>query len=176
MWPQTVDAYIQYSMKLTSHGVMVSVSRRWHRSEVCNAEDMTDWRDRPPLWPPEIQRDWKGSCGTLEPVERRDRSQKGITDGWRTRAESEGRSLFRSLALPSSNLLVLCHVIKLLKGQHFLLYITQTLPMAISHSHPLYISFSFIHRFSHTDRWIDKWIDKWMDGWMDGRTDGRTDG
>lgn len=121
-WSQIVDT--QYSMRLSSPAVIVSVSRRWHRSEICK-EGHSCW-GYGCLTGPTAFLTSQDSVG-LERLVRdpgasgaeRERSHKGITDGWRTRAESEGWSLFRSLALPSSNLLVLCHVIKLLKGQTF---------------------------------------------------------
>lgn len=44
----------------------------------------------------------KARAGTLKVVEWREGSHEGITDGWRTRPESEGWSLFRCSLLHSS--------------------------------------------------------------------------
>lgn len=53
------------------------------------------------------------------PVERGERDRTRGLQMDEERELSEGSSLFGSPALPSSNLLVLCHVINLLKGQTF---------------------------------------------------------
>lgn len=127
--------------------------------------------DRQPLWPPKIQQVWKGSCrdpgasGVERKIAQGDyRWMKNETWKWRMIA------LSLSLSLPSSNLLVLCHVIKLLKGQTLhhtnlfpWLFLTQSL--ALSFFFMLYIDSHMIENF--WVKLVSKLLDGWKDGWMD---------
>lgn len=106
--PRSTDAYSE-----ASHGVIVSVQGVRSEGHSCRGFDCQQL-----LWPPKIQQDWKGLCRDpgASGVERK------IAQGdyrWMKNETWKWRMIALSLSLPSGNLLVLCHVIKLLKGQTF---------------------------------------------------------
>ncbi len=144
-------------MKLTSHAVMVSVSRQWHRSEICN-EGHSCW-GYDCLMGPTASLTSRDSVG-LERLVRdpgAGGAEREIAEGdyrWMKNESWKWRMITLSLlALPSSNLLVLCHVIKLLKGQFFhTLHHTNPSNGHFSQSLALYLFFFYTQTYIQIDR------------------------